>query len=81
MTLISDLNGNLLGYVISGYLQDYVDESATTTSQNQSVVSSNGSRHFNNTLMILVIALTITLMALFIEKKLLFDKENHNLNK
>lgn len=81
MTLISDLEGNLLGYALSGYLTDTADVKASTTTQNYIVASNNGSRHFNNTLMILVIALTVTLMALFIEKKLLFDKENHNLNK
>lgn len=81
MTLVSDLDGNLKGYVISGYLSDTLPKEAVTVSSNISVVTSNGSRHFNNTLMILVIALTVTLVALFIEKKLLFDKEDHNLNK
>ena len=81
MTLISDLEGNIKGYVVSGYLtQDNLSE-ITTDNQTLLVVTSNGSRHFNNTLMILVIALTVTLVALFIEKKLLFDKEDHNLGK
>ncbi len=81
MTLISDLDGNIKGYVVSGYLsQDNLSE-ITTTNQTLLVVTSNGSRHFNNTIMILVIALTVTLVALFIEKKLLFDKEDHNLSK
>ncbi len=79
MTLISDLSGNLKGYVISGYLtQTSATETVTTTNTIQ-VLTSNDSRHFNDTIMILVIALTVTLVALFIEKKLLFDKEDHNL--
>ncbi len=81
MTLVSDLDGNYIGYVISGYLSDTLPQEITSATSKINVVSSNGSRHFNNTLMILVIALTVTLVALFIEKKLLFDKEDHNLNK
>lgn len=81
MTLVSDLDGNLKGYVVSGYLSEFTTTEITTVEQTLLVVSSNGSRHFNNTVMILVIALTVTLIALFIEKKLLFDKEDHNLGK
>lgn len=81
LTLISDLSGNLKGYVVSGYLLSSMQDEVVTSTQKIDVVTSNGSRHFNNTLMILVIALTVTLVALFIEKKLLFDKEDHNVNK
>lgn len=79
LTLVSDLSGNLKGYVVSGYLQSSIQGDVETQNQTIEVVTSNGSRHFNNTLMILVIALTVTLVALFIEKKLLFDKEDHNI--
>ena len=79
LTLISDLSDNLKGYVVSGYLLSSIQGEVTTQTQTVNVVTSNGSRHFNNTLMILVIALTVTLVALFIEKKLLFDKEDHNI--
>ena len=79
MTLISDINGVLKGYVVSGYLTSNYAQSPNKVTESVTVLTSNDSRHFNNTIMILVIALTITLVALFIEKKLLFDKEDHNL--
>ena len=78
MTLISNNSGDL-GYVVSGYLSHTNVKQSATTTTTIAVATNNGSRHFNNTVMILVIALTVTLVALFIEKKLLFDKEDHNL--
>lgn len=81
MTLISlTEESKPIGYVISGYLSDKQISGITLSSGSDSVVTSDGKKHFNNVLMIGVIALTITLVALFIEKKLLFDKEDGNKN-
>lgn len=79
MTLISlTENSPPVGYVITGYLNDQNNSGLTISSGTNSVVTSDGRKHFNNVLMIGIIALTITLIALFIEKKLLFDKEDGN---
>lgn len=79
MTLISFTeDGKTEGYVLSGYLNEKIASGVTMSSGTDSVVTSDGKKHFNNVLMIGVIALTITLIALFIEKKLLFDKEDGN---
>ncbi len=81
MTLISDSHdGKPIGYVISGYLNDQIISGVTVSSGSDSIVTSDGRKHFNNVLMIGIIALTITLIALFIEKKLLFDKEDGTKN-
>ena len=80
-TLIKDKNDNLLGYVVSGYLTDTKISDATIVENKIEVVSNNGQKHFNTVLMISIIALTVTLCLLFLEKKLLFDKENNDVNK
>ncbi len=79
MTLVSlTKDGEPIGYVLSGYLNNGIASEITLSTGSESVVTSDGKKHFNNVLMIGVIALTITLVALFIEKKLLFDKEDGN---
>ncbi|MBE5743474.1 MAG: hypothetical protein E7358_02020 [Clostridiales bacterium] len=79
MTLVSLTDGGKpYGYVLSGYLSNQTNSGITISSGTDSVVTSDGRKHFNNVLMIGIIALTITLIALFIEKKLLFDKEDGN---
>ncbi len=80
MTLLADKDSNLLGYVVSGYLTDGLIQNSQKQEVIINVASSNGSKHFNTVLMITIIALTVTLVLLFIEKKLLFDKEDNNAN-
>ena len=77
MTLVSK-DGSLepYGYVISGYLTDEIITPQSSSDSVIKVVDGNGNKHFNNVLMIFIIALTVTLVSLFIEKKLLFDKES-----
>lgn len=78
-TLVSKTtNGQPIGYVVSGYLTEKMTTAPTFTQSNTMVVDGNGNRHFNDVLMVLIISLTVTLTALFIEKKLLFDKEDGN---
>ena len=81
MTLVSkDQSLTPCGYVISGYLSDEIISNQGTVNTTISVVDGNGNKHFNNVLMIFIIALTITVISLFIEKKLLFDKESGTTN-
>lgn len=81
MTLISlSENGEPCGYVVSGYVTDLTFTPSTTESETVKIVSGDNGKHFNDVLMILIIAFTITAAALIIEKKLLFDKEDGNLN-
>ncbi|MBR3804218.1 MAG: hypothetical protein IKJ14_02590 [Clostridia bacterium] len=81
LTLISDSeNGEPIGYVITGYLNGETQTLVTTKTETSNVVGGDGKRHFNTVLMILIIAFTVTATALFIEKKLIFDKEDGNKN-
>ncbi|MBQ3234666.1 MAG: hypothetical protein IJA97_00730, partial [Clostridia bacterium] len=79
MTLISTSEDKTpTGYVITGYLNGEILTETTLNSETITVLTSDGRRHFNSVLMITIIALTVTCVALFIEKKLLFDKEDGN---
>jgi hypothetical protein len=81
LTLISNSeNGAPIGYIISGYLNGETQTLVTTKTETSNVVGGDGKRHFNTVLMILIIAFTVTATALFIEKKLIFDKEDGNKN-
>ncbi len=68
------------GYIVSGYLNGEIITPAISNTKQLTLVGGDGNRHFNNVLMVLIIAFTITFIALFIEKKLLFDKEDANKN-
>lgn len=81
-TLIAtDEDKTPIGYVPSGYLTNEIISATTTTSNEVKIVDENADKHFSNVLMILLIAFTITATTLFVEKKLLFDKENGNIQK
>ncbi|MBO7214827.1 MAG: hypothetical protein J6V66_04950 [Clostridia bacterium] len=81
MTLITTSEDNEpLGFIVSGYLNGELESTVTTTTNKTAIVSSDGKKHFNTVLMITIIAFTLTFVALFIEKKLLFDKEDGNKN-
>ncbi len=74
-TLITDAQGTYLGYVPSGYLSQTVITDSQEVSDTVQLLEGDNGRHFNESLMILIIAFTITVTLLFIEKKLLFDRE------
>ncbi|MBR6737853.1 MAG: hypothetical protein IKL82_05775 [Clostridia bacterium] len=76
MTLIKDENETLIGYVPTGYLVNTTISSPTISEETVKVLQGDNGKHFNESLMILIIALTVTLSLLFIEKKLLFDSED-----
>ena len=79
MTLISDNEDKTpSGYIVSGYLNGEALSTIENTQTTTQVISSDGRKHFNNMLMVMIIALTVTCVALFIEKKLLFDKDDGN---
>ena len=78
LTLIKDTSNKLLGYVVSGYLTSEPTVNHNSTEEVINITTKNGDKHFNTVLMITIIAFTVTLTLLFIEKKLLFDKEDNN---
>ncbi len=76
MTLIAtEENGEAIGYVVSGYLCDGIISTTTQKSNTQTLLGGNAEKRILTTSMILLIALTITLSLIFIESKLLFNKD------
>ncbi len=72
-TLISlTQNGEPYGYVPSGYLVDSINYLNDNYVQTLQTIGGNGKKTVTDALMIMLIGLTITLTALFIEYKLLF---------
>ncbi len=79
MSLISiDDGATPYGYIVSGYLNGETISSVSSSSETMIIAGGDGKRHFNNVLMVLTIAFTVTFVALFIEKRMLFDKEDGN---
>ena len=76
MTLVSlEKGGNAIGYVVNGYLLTEIITTPTYNDESQILIGGNAEKRIVTTLMILLIALTITISLLFIESKLLFKKE------
>ena len=76
MTLVSlEKGGSAIGYVVNGYLLTEIITTPTYNDESQILIGGNAEKRIVTTLMILLIALTITISLLFIESKLLFKKE------
>ena len=76
MTLVStEENGEAIGYIVNGYLCDEIFALDTQKTSSQILLGGNAEKRIVTTLMILLIALTITLSLIFIESKLLFNKD------
>lgn len=76
MTLISlEENGNAVGYIVDSYLCDGKTQSTIEKQETTTIIGENADKKALTAVMILIIALTVTLTALFIEKKLLFKEE------
>ena len=76
MTLIAtEENGQAIGYVVNGYLCDGIISTDAEKDSSQILLGGNAEKRILTTCMVLLIALTITLALLFIESKLLFNKD------
>ncbi len=74
LTLISkDDTLTPTGYILNGYLKNELAYDNTTTSNDITIVSDDASRKISNVLAVLAIALAVTVAALILEKKLLFN--------
>ena len=72
--LISNANGEYLGYVPEGYLVKSYPTKVETEVKNNDTVYGNGEKRTKNVLMVMIIAFTLTALALILEHKLLFKK-------
>ncbi len=76
LTLVStNENSNPIGFVVNGYLIDNELEDVNYLDESKTIIGGEYKKKITTSIMIALIALTITLTALFIEYKLLFKKD------
>ncbi len=79
MTLVSNEEGGTpIGYVVSGYLRNTTQTSNKDYDTEVKVIGTNGNKQIKTTVLVLLIAFTVTATLILIEAKLLFKEDKPN---